>query len=303
MRPPVYPCSTTPRPSSAIVLSSDNSDGEDAVMPTARSTDDVEIAYRVAGDGPVDVLFMHGWAGSGRYFDQTVDCLDSSRLRAITFDLRGHGDSGRTEGGYTLDQLADDVIAVADAAGSRRFVLVGFSMSGKFAQYVTCEHPDRVAGQVLVAGCPAFALPLPPELLADWYGREGDPARMAEIPRMYATQPVPTEVLDQCGVDAARVPLVALRGTIELVTAASFADRLVAVAAPTLVVGGRNDAIFTPEALAEGVVAPVRGARLELLDCGHEIPIEQPRQLAALLDEFAADVPQTASVPATAVDG
>ena len=100
MRLPVYPCSTTPRPSSAIVLASDNSDGEDAVMPTARSTDDVEIAYRVAGDGqPVDVLFMHGWAGSGRYFDQTVDCLDLSRLRAITFDLRGHGDSGRTEGG------------------------------------------------------------------------------------------------------------------------------------------------------------------------------------------------------------
>jgi non-heme chloroperoxidase len=266
-------------------------------MPTTRSTDDVEIAYRVVGDGPTDVLFMHGWAGSGRYFDQTVECLDPSRLRLITFDLRGHGDSGRTDSGYTLDQIADDAVAVADAAGSRRFVSVGFSMSGKFVQYVACEHPDRVAGQVLVAGCPAVALPLPPELLADWFGREGDAARMAEIPRMYASQPIPEEVLDRCGVDAAAVPLVALRGTIELVTGAPFADRLPGMTVPTVVVGGRDDAIFTPEALTEGVVAPVRGARLELLDCGHEIPIERPRELAALIEDFASDLASAASQP------
>jgi pimeloyl-ACP methyl ester carboxylesterase len=266
-------------------------------MPTTRSTDDVDIAYRVMGEGPMDVLFMHGWAGSGRYFDQTVECLDPSRLRVITFDLRGHGDSGRTDSGYTLDQIAGDAVAVADAAGSQRFVLVGFSMAGKFVQYVACQYPHRVAGQVLVAGCPASALRLPPELLADWFGREGDAARMAEIPRMYASQPVSEEVLDRCGVDAARVPLAALRGTIELVTAISFADRLNGMSVPTVVVGGRDDAIFTPEALTEGVVAPVRRARLELLDCGHEIPIERPRELAALIDEFAADLASAAAPP------
>jgi non-heme chloroperoxidase len=264
-------------------------------MPTTRSTDGVEITYQVVGEGPVDVLFMHGWAGSGRYFDHTVEHLDSSGTRVITFDFRGHGDSGRTDVGYTFNQIADDAVAVADATGSERFALVGYSMSGKFAQYVTAEHPDRVLGQVLVAGCPAFALPLPPELLADWYGREGDATRMAEIPRMYASQPVSAEVLNRCGVDAARVPLVALRGTIELVTSASFADRLAGITVPTLVVGGRNDAIFPPEALAEGVVAPIRGARLELLDCGHEIPIEQPRQLATLIDGFAADLASPAT--------
>ena len=66
---------------------------------------------------------------------------------------------------------------------------------------------------------------------------------------------------------------------------------------PTVVVGGRDDAIFTPEALTEGVVAPVRGARLELLDCGHEIPIERPREVAALIDEFASDLASAASQP------
>ena len=163
-------------------------------------------------------------------------------------------------------------------------------MSGKFAQYVSCAHPDRVLGQILVAGCPAGALAMPPELLADWYAREGDAGRMAAIVTQYATQPVSAELLERCGQDAARVPRAALQGTMELVTSTSFKDRLNDLAGPPLVVGGRDDQIFTPEVLAEAVAAPLPGARLEILDCGHEIPIEQPRQLARLIDEFATEV-------------
>src|SRR5712691_3158681 len=107
---------------------------------------------------------MHGWAGSGSYFDETLEHLDLSRMRAITFDFRGHGDSGPGDA-YGLDDLTADVIAVADDAGADEFALVGFSMSGKFAQYVSSRYPERVLGQVLVAGCPVGELPLPPELL------------------------------------------------------------------------------------------------------------------------------------------
>jgi non-heme chloroperoxidase len=145
-------------------------------MSIALASDRTEIAYRMEGDGPIAVLFMPGWAGSGSYFDEMVGHLDRSRLRAITFDIRGHGASSRTVNGYTLEQLADDVIAVADGAGADRFVLVGFSMSGKFVQYVSCAYSDRVLGRILVAGCPAAAIPLPPELLADWYGGRAIPA-------------------------------------------------------------------------------------------------------------------------------
>jgi len=263
-------------------------------MPTTRSNDDVQIAYRTVGDGPTNVLFMHGWAGSGAYFDQTLGHLDLSRLRAITLDLRGHGDSGRADRGYTLDQITDDVIAVADAAGADRFVLVGFSMSGKFAQYISATHPERVLGQILVAGCPVMELPLPPEMLADWYARAGSAQDMIELVRMFVTQPVPTDVLERFGRDAARVPLVALQGTMQLVTSASFVEKLDAAAVPTLVVGGRHDPIFPPDALRDGVVSPVRAARLELLDCCHEIPIEQPRELAALIQAFVSELNSTA---------
>jgi pimeloyl-ACP methyl ester carboxylesterase len=104
-------------PPAKVITTSGKREG---AMPTTRSTDGTEIAYEVAGEGAVDVLFLHGWAGSGRYFQQTAECLDPSRTRVITFDFRGHGDSGRSDSGYALDQLADDALAVADAAGSER---------------------------------------------------------------------------------------------------------------------------------------------------------------------------------------
>jgi 3-oxoadipate enol-lactonase len=254
-------------------------------VPVARTSDGVELAYRAAGESPPDVLFMHGWAGSGSYFDETLDHLDLSRLRAITFDFRGHGDSGAGEA-YGLDDLTADVVAVADAAGAQEFALVGFSMSGKFAQYVSSRYPERVLGQILVAGCPVGELPLPPELLADWYSRAGDAEGMVGIATACMTQPVSQEVLERFGRNAARVPLTALQGTMEDVTSTSFA----AAPIPTLVVGGLHDPIFSPDALRDGVAGPVPDARLELLDCGHEIPIELPREFAALVSAFIAEV-------------
>jgi pimeloyl-ACP methyl ester carboxylesterase len=254
-------------------------------MPFAQTSDGVDIAYQVAGAGPTPVLFMHGWAGSGSYFNEMLKHVDLTRLTAITFDFRGHGDSQPAEA-YGLDELVADTIAVADAAQAARVVLVGFSMSGKFAQYVSALHPERVLAQILVAGCPTGELPLPPELLADWYARAGNAEQMAVLAEPFMTQPVAHEVLAEFGRLAARVPLGALKGTMEAITSTSFA----AVPVPTLVLGGLHDPMFPPDIMRVGVAAEIPGAKLEFVDCGHEIPIEQPLELAALIDAFVARV-------------
>ena len=117
--------------------------------PTAARTDDgTAIAYRTRGTGPTDVFFMHGWGGSGAYFDEMLKYVDLSGLRVTTVDLRGHGASDKPQGTYSLDRLAHDMLSVADAVGAQRFVVVGYSMSAKFAQYLSCVAPDRVRGQV-----------------------------------------------------------------------------------------------------------------------------------------------------------
>ena len=257
-------------------------------MPAVTTDDGVALSYATAGTGPPDLLFMHGWAGSGRYFDATSAQLDLTRLRAVTYDLRGHRESATEGDGYSIQRIAEDALTVADAAGADRFVIVGFSMSAKFGQYVSLLAPDRVVGQILVAGCPTGEIPLPREITDDWLSREGDALRMAEVPGPFMTRAVEPEVMARFGADAATASRAALEGTLDAAMRTSFSDRVGSIGAPSIVVGGSADPMFAPDALRAGVVSPLRGARLALIDCGHEIPIEAPHELAALIEAYLA---------------
>jgi pimeloyl-ACP methyl ester carboxylesterase len=259
-------------------------------MATIDSSRLGRLAYRTSGEGPTALLLMHGWAGSAGYFEPMVSHLDPDLLYSVGLDLPGHGSSGEPVAGLTLDRIADVALAVADDAGADTFVLLGFSMSAKFAQYVAVRHPDRVLGQVLVGGCPAGPIPLPAELLADWYSRAGDADRLTEVVSSCTTRPVPGPVLAELGRAAARVSRPVLVDTLELAARSDFGAAVRGSATPTLVVGGTGDWIFTPEVLREAVVGPLARAELVCLDCGHEVPIEAPDELAGLVSRFVGQL-------------
>src|SRR5262249_14625346 len=136
-------------------------------MSLTLSPEGVEVAYRVIGTGPPDLLFLHGWAGSTAYFEESYEALDLERARAIGVDLSGHGESPASEAAWSLDGIDNAVLAAADAAGAERFVAVGYSMGAKFALHVAITHPERVAALVLVSRKPAGANPMPHAILAD----------------------------------------------------------------------------------------------------------------------------------------
>ena len=256
-------------------------------MLTVRTEDGIEIAYRVLGTGPCTLLFMHGWAGSGIYFDETLKYLDLTGLRAVTFDLRGHGDSDKPDTGYSDERFARDAFAVADAVGVNEIIIIGFSMSGRFAQYLSVLAPNRVRGQVLVAGCPASPIPFPEDTRRDWVARTGNAELLKQVTAMYVTMPVADEVLDRIGEEAAKAREVALNETLKICVHESFVEKLAVPDLPTLIIGGIHDPIFSSEAL-HAVAAPFPKARIALLDSNHEIPIEQPREFAALIEAFVA---------------
>lgn len=256
-------------------------------MPSARTDDGVRLSYRIQGAGPLTLLFMHGWAGSGAYFDEVVGELDLNTIRVITMDLRGHGESDKPVSGGGLDRIAQDVWTVADAAGANRLVIAGFSMSGKFAQYVASCQPARVAGLVLIAGFPASEIPFSPDLARDWVARAGSRERFRELLAPFVSEPVDAMVFDRFLADAAKVPAAVLDETLQVCVGTSFVDRAKLLQMPTLVVGGRHDPIFTPEAVAY-LAQTLPCARGVCLDCNHEIPMERPRDLAHVIEAFVA---------------
>jgi non-heme chloroperoxidase len=257
-------------------------------MSVTLSPEGLQVAYRAVGTGPPDLVFVHGWAGSAAYFEESFDALDLDHVRAIGVDLSGHGESPSHDAAWSLEGIDDAVLAAATAVGVDRFVAVGYSMGAKFALHLAVTHPDRVAALVLVAGTPAGAIPLPPELLDDWYSRAGDVSAMRELLTPFLTGPVDQVAFERFAHDAARIPRSALEGTMQVTLEQDFAASLPSITAPTLVIGGSRDELFPPELLRAALVAQIPGARFALVDCGHEIPLERPREFAALLEAFLA---------------
>jgi pimeloyl-ACP methyl ester carboxylesterase len=254
-------------------------------MATVLTDDGVRISYRVEGEGPTTVLFMHGWAGSGVYFDEVVAELDLNALQVVTMDFRGHGDSEKVARPYDADRIADDVWTVADATGATSIALAGFSMSGKFAQYVAVRRPARVSGLVLVGGFPASPIPFPQDLVRDWVGRAGDRERLREMLAPFISEPVDAAILERFLDNAVKVPAHVLECTLQTCINMSFADRVESLKMPILVVGGQRDVFFPQEAVAQ-LARTLPCARGIALPCNHELPMERPRELAHLIESF-----------------
>ena len=92
----------------------------------------VTLTYDTAGRGDPPIVFVHGWSCDRSYFAPQFEHF-AARHAVAALDLRGHGDSSVPEpaaGTYEIDALADDVLAVAGAAGFDRPVVVGHSMGG-----------------------------------------------------------------------------------------------------------------------------------------------------------------------------
>jgi 3-oxoadipate enol-lactonase len=260
---------------------------EDA-MPVARTDDGVSIAYRIRGTGSRNLVFLHAWGASGSYFDETIDSLDLTAVRAITLDLRGHGDSGKPDAELTWERLARDVFAVADHAAGDAFVAVGHSMGGKLAQYLPLIDPSRLEALVLVASPSAGELPTP-AFVAEWVGLAGDAQAFVDTTvTPYLRRPVPEPVLRRFGENAAKIPRAYLERTLNLVSSTSFIERLGSVRTPTLVVSSSGDPVHSTE---RDIVASLPNARLEILHCGLEIPMELPVDLAHLIEKFVAELP------------
>jgi pimeloyl-ACP methyl ester carboxylesterase len=124
----------------------------------ARS-DDIDIAYQVVGDGPIDLVFVMGWVSHlDMFWTEPSFARFLRRLsafsRLILFDKRGTGLSDRVPVSQlpSLEQRMDDVRAVMTAAGSKRAVLIGVSEGGALSSLFAATHPEQVAGLVIVGG-------------------------------------------------------------------------------------------------------------------------------------------------------
>jgi pimeloyl-ACP methyl ester carboxylesterase/class 3 adenylate cyclase len=132
-----------------------------AAVPRTRYavSGDLRIAYQVAGDGPMDLVWIPGWVSNvEESWEQPALAAFLHRLssfsRLILFDKRGTGlsDPVSISALPTLEERMDDVRAVMDALGSKSAALLGFSEGVNLAITFAASHPSRTRALVLVGG-------------------------------------------------------------------------------------------------------------------------------------------------------
>ena len=118
---------------------------------------DVNIAYQVIGDAPLDLVFVMGWVSHLEYFWQEPSFARflmrlASFSRLILFDKRGTGLSDRVPINQlpTLEQRMDDVRAVMNAVGSERAALCGVSEGGPMCSLFAATYPEKTLALVMI---------------------------------------------------------------------------------------------------------------------------------------------------------
>jgi pimeloyl-ACP methyl ester carboxylesterase/DNA-binding winged helix-turn-helix (wHTH) protein len=118
---------------------------------------DVNIAYQVVGDGPIDLVFVMGWVSHLEYFWQEPSFARflrrlASFSRLILFDKRGTGlsDQVALTDLPTLEQRMTDVQTVMNAVGSERAALLGISEGGPMCSLFAATYPERATALIMI---------------------------------------------------------------------------------------------------------------------------------------------------------
>ena len=272
-------------------------------MPEITIDDTCRLAYEDTGAGP-PLLFVHGWAMSGRVWRYQREALAADH-RVITLDLRGHGASSAPAAGPTIDDFAADLATLITRLDLDGVTIVAWSMGVSAALRAFPAVRERLAGIVLAGGTPRFTAGddfphgLPPEeargmtlRLRREYGRT-----MEEFFRgMFAPGEVDAQQYRQIVQDIVKgghLPeaRVALR-SLEALATADLRPLLAAVDRPTLLIHGTEDRICLPGA-SHHMAERISGARLELLaGLGHAPFLSRPELFNRLLREFIRSLPK-----------
>lgn len=257
----------------------------------------VPLSFTRHGDAsrPAVILLQGLGMASNAWPAELVDALVETGLQVVLPDNRDAGKSPRVTGvrvrdvevlgavartlarrkvsaAYDLDDMADDVVALADGLGIGRFHVAGFSMGGMIAQTLALRHPERIlslASLSSATGNPATGLG---RLGTIWkIIRPRGPARMLD-----RIEDTPLDM------EATKRQLLAI------LASGNRSEALGQIRVPTLVIHGTADPLL-PFAAGEETAAVIPGARLEPVEgMGHEVPAALGRRYAELVAGNAA---------------
>jgi non-heme chloroperoxidase len=248
----------------------------------------VHLHYRAKGSvGDDAIVLLHGWPDSGHSYGRVMPLLPTE-YRAIAPDLRGFGDSAKPEAGYTIPELADDVVALLDQVGIERATVVGHSFGSFVARRVAEATPGRVSRLVLIGSGFRAANDVTRGVI-DELRTLPDP-----VPESFARAfqsstihlPLPGGFFDELIAESLKLPSRLWSRLLSGLLAFDDVEALGQVRCPTLLLWGDRDVLFS-RADQDQLLAALPDARLRIYeDTGHCPNWERPEAVATDIVRF-----------------
>jgi 3-oxoadipate enol-lactonase len=261
----------------------------------ARAQDGCILRYRIhQKPGKPRLVLIHSLALDATIWDGIVDGLGGD-VEILTYDCRGHGQSERRAGAYTVQLFAADLVSILDDCKWPSAVVAGCSMGGCVAQAFACDYPGRASGLALIdttawyghsaqedwsqraakAAETGFAAMLPFQLVR-WFSdnfRATRAAMLAEMSRVFLANDI-----------------ACYQGACSLLGSADLRSELGSLRISVSVIVGEED-YATPLAMAETLHELIPVSSLTVIEKGrHLTPVECPEKIAALLAELIGRV-------------
>jgi pimeloyl-ACP methyl ester carboxylesterase len=241
------------------------------------------------GDAPV-VVFSHGLFMDHGMFEPQVAALQD-RYRCITWDERGHGETGDATGPFTYWDSADDVVALLESLGVTRAVLAGMSQGGFLSLRAALAHPSAVRALILIdtqAGTEdPERMPYYQSLLERWLTQGADQELLDIVAGLIMGQGYDgTPAWQAKWSKISNDNLMQLFTT--LATREEIYDRLGAIDVPAIVIHGSDDASI-PLAVGQRLADGLPNAEMVVVPgAGHAANLTHPEVVTPAIARFLA---------------
>jgi 3-oxoadipate enol-lactonase/4-carboxymuconolactone decarboxylase len=259
-------------------------------MPFAE-INNTRLFYRLEGRSDLPpVVLSHSLGCDHSMWDpQMPGLLD--HFQVLRYDTRGHGASDVPAGDYTLDQLGQDALGLADKLGLTKFAFCGLSMGGAVGQLLAINAPRRLTSLVLANTSPKFGTPDTWDARRKAVSEGGMQAVVDMVMQRFFSPDKQESTLAQ----STRAVLLGTNSKGYAACCAALRDAdtrgaLSKISVPTLVIGSDKDPSTPWEAHGAILARDIPGAKQVRLQTAHLSNLEQPRTFAtAVLDFLLAE--------------
>ena len=249
---------------------------------------DININYEIIGDGQ-PLLFIHGLGSSLRDWEEQIPVF-SKKFKVITLDLRGHGQTDKPRGPYSITMFAEDIAELIKSLKVDPVHVVGISLGGAIGFHLAIDHPDITKSLVVVnmsASVPIKSLKEKQMfflrvLIVKMMGMK----KMGEVlAKRLFIKPEQEELREKMASRWAENDKKAYLSSLKTLKNWSVLERLHEIKCPTLLVSSDED--YTPLSAKEEYTAMIPNAKLVVIeDARHAVSVEKPEEFNTILMDF-----------------